>query len=78
MIMVYTHRVTTRLRYVFTHFFETYTDYQVVFTDVLETFIAYNGPKLSYTKQALGNEVFVQSHGILFDQGLKDYELHVP
>ena len=77
MIMVYTHRVTTRLRYVFTHFFETYTDYQVVFTDVLETFIAHNGPKLSYTKQALGNEFFVQSHGILFDQGLKDYELQL-
>ena len=73
MIMVYTHRVTTRLRYVFTHFFTTYTDHQVDFTDVLETFIAHNGPKFSYTNQRLENEFFVESHPLLFDQGLNDY-----
>lgn len=77
MIMVYTHRVTTRLRYVFTHFFTTYTDHQVDFTDVLETFIAHNGPKFSYTNQTLGNEFFVESHSLLFDQGLKDYDLEI-
>ena len=77
MILVYTHRVTTRLRYVFTHFFDTYSEHQVEFTNVLETFIAHRGPKFSYTKQALGNEFFVQSHALLFDQGLKDYNFQI-
>lgn len=75
MILVYTHRITTRVRYIFTHFFNTYTDHEVSFTNVLETFIAHSGPKLSYTKNALGNEFFIQSHVLLFEQGLKDYDI---
>ena len=33
--------------------------------------------KMSYTKQQLGNEFFVKSHDILFEQGLSDVEINV-
>jgi hypothetical protein len=63
------------VRYVFTHFFNTYTDHEVGFTNILETFIAHSGPKFSYTKNALGNEFFIKSHDLLFEQGLKDHDI---
>ena len=53
MILIYTHQLNARIRYVFNHFFKTYTENSIEITDVLEVFIAYNGPKLSYTNQKL-------------------------
>ena len=47
------------------------------FTTNLEDFIAHSGPKMSYGKAPLGNEFFVQSHKLLFSQGLEDWEIHV-
>ena len=36
MILIYTHQLNARVCYVFTHFFETYTDNTIEITDVLE------------------------------------------
>ena len=48
---------------------------KVDFTSKIEEFVAYNGPKMSYTKVPLGSEFFVRSHGLLFDQGVSDIEI---
>ena len=32
----------------------------IAFTSVLEEFVGHNGPKMSYGKQSLANELFVQ------------------
>mgnify|MGYP000014326248 FL=1 len=77
MILVYTHQITARLRYVFTHFFETYTENELEITDVLETFIAHSGPKFSYTTQELSNEYFVHANPLLFEQGVRPYDIQV-
>ena len=37
MILIYTHQLNARIRYVFTHFFETYTKNNIEITDSLET-----------------------------------------
>ncbi|MEC8256698.1 MAG: hypothetical protein VXZ87_01360, partial [Bacteroidota bacterium] len=71
MILIYTHQLNARVCYVFTHFFETYTDNTIEITDVLETFIAHNGPKFSYTNQKLSNEFFVHANPMLFEQGVR-------
>jgi len=47
-------------------------DIQVSFTSKIEEFNAHDELKFSYTKQALGNEMFVKSNELLFDQGI-DY-----
>ena len=49
----------------------------VDFTTTVEEFIAHKGPKMSYTRQPLGNEIFVRSHALLFEQGLSDVEIYV-
>ena len=77
MILIYTHQLNARIRYVFTHFFETYTNNSIQITNVLETFIAHNGPKFSYTNQKLGNEFFVQANALLFEQGVKEQDIKI-
>jgi len=49
----------------------------VSFTTSIEEFIAHENLKMSYTKQPLGNELFVRSHELLFEQGLSDLDIHV-
>jgi hypothetical protein len=50
---------------------------EVGFTSVIEELIAYNGAKLSYGKQPMGNELFVQSHGLLTQQGIESIDITV-
>lgn len=71
MILVYTHKITSRLNYVFRHIFNNILQKEVKFTTKIEEFIAYNGPKFSYSPKALGNEFHITPHGLLFQQGTK-------
>ena len=77
MILVYTHKVTPRVRYIFKHIFFRILNSEVDFTSKIEKFVAHSGPKLSYTKVPLGNEFFIKSHGLLFDQGVSDLEINI-
>ena len=77
MLLVYTHKITPRLRYTFKHFFESVLGIKVNFTTKLEVFIAQNGPKMSYANAPLGNEFFVNSNALLFEQGARDIEIAV-
>jgi hypothetical protein len=72
MILVYTHRITARLNYIVRHIFSNILLTDVKFTTKIEEFIAFNGPKFSYSPQALGNEFHIESHPILYQQGIKN------
>ncbi|QXP72496.1 hypothetical protein H0I31_01990 [Tenacibaculum sp. AHE15PA] len=75
MILIYTHKITPRVRYVFKHIFTRILQIPIDFTGKVEEFVAYNGPKFSYTNVALGKEFFVKSNELLFQQGVKDFEV---
>lgn len=75
MLLVYSHNITPRVRYVFKHICTRILGIPVDFTSKIEKFIAHDSLKLSYTHQALGNEFFIRSHSILFEQGLSDLEI---
>jgi len=77
MILIYTHKVTPRVRYVFKHIFTRILQIPISFTGKVEDFVAYNGPKFSYTNVALGKEFFVKSNEFLFEQGVKDFEIDI-
>ncbi len=49
----------------------------VEFTSRVEDFVAHDDMKMSYSKQALGNELFVKNHDLLFDRGISDIEIHI-
>ena len=77
MILIYTHKITPRVRYIFKHIFTRILLIDIDFTTKVEDFVAFNGPKLSYTKVPLGKEFFIKSHELLFQQGIKDVEIHI-
>ncbi|MGK0413619.1 MAG: peptidoglycan/xylan/chitin deacetylase (PgdA/CDA1 family) [Polaribacter sp.] len=75
MILVYTPKITPRVRYIFKHILTRTLLIPVNFTSKVEEFVAHNGPKVSYTKTALGGEFFIKSHDLLFEQGVNDLEI---
>ena len=77
MILVYTHKVTPRVRYIFKHIFTRMLLVSVDFTSKIEEFVAHNRPKISYTKVPLGCEFFIRSHDLLFDQGVSDLDINI-
>ncbi|MFD0860803.1 polysaccharide deacetylase family protein [Sungkyunkwania multivorans] len=77
MLLVYTHKITPRFSYIFKQLFERVLCVDVGFTTVIEEFIAHSGPKMTYTKQPLGNELYVRSHDLLYQQGITDLTINV-
>ena len=77
MLLVYSHRVSPRLRFAFGHIIKRILGLQVNFTTEVDEFLAHPGPKMSYTHQPFGDEFFVHSHRLLFEQGISDLDIHV-
>ncbi len=77
MLLVYTHKITPRVKYAFKQICLRIIGLPVSFTTKVEEFIAHDSLKISYTKQPLSHEVFIQSHELLFEQGITDLELIV-
>lgn len=77
MLLVYTHKITPRLNYIFKHVCTRILSFPVSFTTQVEEFIAHDSLKISYSSQQLGNEFHIKSHSILFEQGLADNDIHI-
>ena len=68
MLLVYTHNLTPRVKYVFRQIFINILNIDVSFTTEKSFFLNSNLPKISYTHSQLKNELFFQSHPILFEK----------
>lgn len=77
MLLIYTTDITPRVKYAFKQVCTRILGIPVDFTTTIETFIAHNSLKMSYSKQALGKELHVRSHDLLFEQGLNDLDIRV-
>lgn len=77
MLLIYTHKFTPRISYIFKHICLHILGIEVAFTSVIAEFIAHEGPKISYAKKPLGNELFFQSYGLLEQQGFEAFEFSV-
>ncbi len=77
MLLVYTNKITPRLKYIFKHYFIRILQIPVSFTTKVEEFVAHSGPKISYSKAPLGTEFFIRSNDLLFEQGINDIEINV-
>ncbi|MBI9040606.1 polysaccharide deacetylase family protein [Lutibacter sp.] len=77
MLLVYTHKITPRLNYIFKHIFVRILQIPVSFTTKVEEFVVHSGPKITYSKSPLGSEFFIRSHDILFEQGINDIDIKV-
>lgn len=77
MLLIYTQKLTPRISYIFKHMCLRILGIDAVFTSGIEEFIAHTGPKISYGKKPLGNELFFQSYGLLEQQGLEAIDVSV-
>lgn len=77
MLLIHTQKVTPRISYIFKHICLRILGIDVTFTSAIEEFIVHHGPKLSYGKKQMGNELFFQSHGLLEQQGIEDIDVTV-
>lgn len=76
-ILIYVPKITSRINYTFRQLCKRILGFEINFTTKIETFIAYKGVKFSYANQRLGNEIFIQAHGLLTEQGVNDVEITV-
>lgn len=77
MLLVYTHEITPRVRYIFKQICTRIIGIPLSITTTIEEFIAHDSLKMSYTRQPLSNEIFIRSHELLFEQGLSDLDIKV-
>lgn len=77
MLLVYTHKITPRIKYIFKQICIRILGLPVSFTTKIEEFIAHDALKISYTKQPLSNELFISSNTLLFEQGFSDIDIEV-
>jgi hypothetical protein len=77
MLLIYTYKITPRFTYIANHICKRLLGIEVAFTTEVSDFIKHEGPKLTYTKQALQNEFFIRAHSLLFEQGINDHSIKV-
>ena len=77
MLLVYTQKITPRITYSFKQIITRILGVPVGFTSKIEDFVAHQGMKISYGKQSLANEVFIQNVELLLEQGITDLEIKV-
>ncbi len=77
MLLIHTQKITPRLDFAFKHICTRILGVKVQFTSVIEDFISHQGPKLSYGRQPMGNELFIQSQGLLTQRGIEAIEITV-
>ena len=77
MLLIYTHKITSRFSYTMKQIFTRILGIDIIFTTKVEDFIKHTGPKITYSKHPLQNEFFVRSNDLLFVHGITDLQITV-
>ena len=77
MLLIYTHKITPRVQYITRQVFSHILGVEIGHTTAVEDFIKHKGPKITYTRQPLQNEFFIQSSELLFQQGIEEAEIQM-
>lgn len=75
--LIYSTQLTPRLDFVLQLIFKDLLGITFRVTTRQEEFVDYQGPKLSYTEKAFGEELHLFSNRLLFEKGLRDQEINV-
>lgn len=77
MILVYSHKLTHRLKYVFNVIFKDILKTDLKFTSNIEEFEASELPKINYSNHKLNSGLFFQSSQLLFETGIKEQNITI-
>jgi len=74
MILIYTHKITKRVQYIFKLYFDNLLGLEYKFTSNLDEFAEFDGMKVSYTKRKIVDEVHFCCADLLFETGVEGQE----
>lgn len=77
MILIYTHKLTNRLKYTFKVIFKDVLNTDLDFTDQVEEFEASNLPKINYSAQKLNSGIYFQPSHLLYETGIKEQDITI-
>ena len=77
MILIFSSKLSPRLKYILNQVFGQIMQVEFKLTNVLEEFLAHNGPKINYSKKQFSTEFFIRSNDLLFEQGINDLDLKI-
>lgn len=77
MFLIYTHKITHRNKYIFNLIFKDTLGIDFALTQELDEFKSYEGAKLSYTHNPIGDELFFTSRNLLFETGITEQNISV-
>jgi len=71
MLLIYTHKINNRIRYIFNLIFHDLLLIEIKFTNKITEFNNYEGPKLNYSFQPVADEIFFSPANLLFETGIR-------
>ncbi len=77
MLLIYTHKITNRLRYIFEFIFKEQLGTEFAITLEREVFEEHDGMKLNYSYRRFGDELFFYATTILFERGIKEQNIRI-
>ena len=77
MLIIYTHSLTPRVKYVFKQIFSEILGIEISFCLDKKEFQKTSLPKLSYSHSPIDNELFFQCHELLFEKGIIERNINV-
>lgn len=77
MLLIYSHKITHRLKYILNLVFIDVLGISFELTKDIEKFKAFNGPKISYSHNPISDELFFSSRGLLFENGISEQNISV-
>lgn len=77
MLLVYTQKVTERVRYTFELVLQQLLGIEYKLTDALEEWQAHLGPKMAYTEKPVEAPFWLAAHTLLFERGIKEQSIQV-
>lgn len=76
MILIYTAKITNRIRYTFRTVFYDYILYKdYALTTEKEKFLSHDGPKFTYSTEAIGGHLHFQAKELLYETGIKEQDI---
>ena len=77
MILVYSHKITNRTKYIFRLIFKDVLKTDVTFTDNKTKFESSTFPKINYSNHKTETGIFFKSSYLLFENGIKEQEIEL-
>lgn len=77
MLLVYSHKITERVKYSFDLLLTNLLGIPVEFTSDKALFATSDSPKINYSTEPIADELFFYAAGLLHERGIKDHEIHV-